>query len=154
MHYEALNALPSEHPTVCKLSTNLAGVLMNAHSNTRQSEYLDRAMAAFWLAATCETASPSLRFHAAKLWASHADSNHKSALDVYAAAIELLPCLAMLGLDLQSRQQALVGSNGLACDAAACAIRSSQYDRAVELLEEGSENISFICWVPFIHLGR
>jgi len=44
----------------------------------------------------------------------------------------------MLGLDLQSRQQALTsGSDGLARDAAACAIRSGQYGKAVELLEEG-----------------
>jgi len=41
-------------------------------------------------------------------------------------------------LGLQARQQALAsGSDGLARDAAACAIRLVQYGEAVELLEAG-----------------
>jgi hypothetical protein len=45
----------------------------------------------------------------------------------------------MLGLDLQQRHLALTSeSDGLACDAAACAIRAGQYDMALELLEERS----------------
>jgi len=111
---------------------------MDAYSHTHESEYLDRAMAAYRVAVMCETAPASERFCAAKLWARHADFTHESALDAYHAAIELLPRLAMLGLDLQSRQQALTsGSDGLARDAAACAIRSGHYNKAVELLEEG-----------------
>jgi hypothetical protein len=111
---------------------------MDAYSHTHELEHLDKAMAAYRVAVTCESAPTSERFDAAKIWAHHADSKHKSALDAYCAAIELLPHLAMLGLDLQSRQEALTsGSDGLARDAAACAIRSGQYDRAVELLEEG-----------------
>jgi hypothetical protein len=79
-----------------------------------------------------------VRFLTAKSWANHADSNHESALDAYQAAIELLPRLAMLGLDLQSRRHALTsGSDGLARDAAACAVRSGQYEMSVELLEAG-----------------
>jgi hypothetical protein len=59
-------------------------------------------------------------------------------MDAYLAATELLPRLAMLGSDLQARQRALTsGSDGLARDAAGCAIRSGQYEKAVELLEEG-----------------
>jgi hypothetical protein len=58
-------------------------------------------------------------------------------MDAYIAAIGFFPRLA-LGLDLQSRQHVLtVGTDGLARDAAACAIRSGQFDLAVELLEEG-----------------
>ncbi|KAF8490598.1 CHAT domain-containing protein [Gautieria morchelliformis] len=95
-------------------------------------------MDAFRKAVACETAPVSRRFRAAKAWARHADSRHDSALDAYQAAIELLPRLAMLGLDLSSRQQALTsGTDGLACAAAACAIDSGQFERAVELLEEG-----------------
>jgi hypothetical protein len=83
-------------------------------------------------------APASQRFHTARAWASHADSSHESALEAYQAAIELLPRLAMLSLDLSSRQQALTsGSDGLACAAAACAIESGRFERAVELLEEG-----------------
>jgi hypothetical protein len=95
-------------------------------------------MDAFQAAVMCKAAPASERFRVAKSWAHHADSNHKSSLDAYQAATELLPHLAMLGLDLHSRQQALIsGSDGLAHNAAACAIRSAQYDKAVELLKEG-----------------
>jgi hypothetical protein len=58
-------------------------------------------------------------------------------LEAYHAAISLLPHLATLGLDLQSRQEALASSAGLACDAASCAIQSGRYCEAVELLEGG-----------------
>ena len=44
----------------------------------------------------------------------------------------------MLGLDLRSRHQALMsGSDGLARNAASCAIQSGQHGDAIELLEEG-----------------
>ena len=109
------------------------------YSYNHEPEYLGRAIAAFRVAVTCETAPAFVRFQVAKnLWAFHARSAHGSALDVYKAAIELLPRLAMLGLDIQSRQQALTfGSDGLACNAAACSIESGQFAQAVELLEAG-----------------
>ena len=53
-------------------------------------------------------------------------------------AAQLLPRLAMLGLDFPSRQRSLVSeSDGLARDAAVCAIRLGKFGTAVELLEEG-----------------
>ena len=59
-------------------------------------------------------------------------------LEAYHIAIKFLPHLAMVGLDLQSHQQALTsGTDGLARDAAACAIHSGHYDQAVELLKSG-----------------
>jgi hypothetical protein len=112
---------------------------MDMYSLTHESVYLDDAMASFEAAVNCKAASASARFGAARSWASYADKfSHESALGAYRAAIELLPRLAMLGLDLQSRRHALISSSdGLARDAAACAIKLGQYDRAVELLEEG-----------------
>jgi tetratricopeptide (TPR) repeat protein len=137
-YHKSLDALVSGHPRICTQSANLGHAFIDAYSHTNDFEYLDKGMAAFQAAVNCETAPTSERFRVAKSWAQHADSSHTSALDAYQAAIKLLPRLAMLGLDLQSRQQALTsGSDGLARDAAACAIRSGQYDRAVELLEEG-----------------
>jgi hypothetical protein len=138
-YYESLHAHVSGHPGTCKTSANLGRTLMVAYSHTHESEYLDKAMAAFRAAVACKTAPVSVRFIAAKLWAYNADDwSHESALDAYRAAIELLPHLAMLSLDLQGRQQALKsGSNGLARNAATCAIQVGQYAQAVELLEEG-----------------
>jgi hypothetical protein len=111
---------------------------MNAYSHTRMLEYLNNSMAAFRVAVNCDIAPTYQRFSAAKSWTRHADSKHDSALEAYSAAIGLLPRLTMLGLDLHSRQQVLSSvSDGLARDVAACAIRSCQYSKAVELLEEG-----------------
>jgi tetratricopeptide (TPR) repeat protein len=138
MFYEARHELISGHPNICSYSNNLGQTLMNAYSTTKESQYLDEAVAAFRMAVTCEAGPTSLRFHVAKAWARHADARHKSALDAYQAAIDLLPRLAMLGLNLQSHQHVLTsGADGLARNAAACAIRSGQYDKAIELLEEG-----------------
>ncbi|KAF8514665.1 hypothetical protein JB92DRAFT_3159438 [Gautieria morchelliformis] len=112
---------------------------MIAYTDFNDSGDLQSAMDAFWKAVACETASASSRFRGAREWASHADaSSHDLALDAYQAAIKLLPCLAMLSLDLSSHQQALTSrTDGLACAAAACAIKSGQFERAVKLLEEG-----------------
>ena len=129
----------SGHPSVCRISANFGSALMHAHSHTPEPKYIEMAMATYRDAVTCQTAPVSLRFRAARSWARYADEhNHKSAMDAYQAAVELLPGLAMLGSALHARQQALTsGSDGLARNAAACAIRSRWYDKAVELLEEG-----------------
>jgi hypothetical protein len=138
MHYQSLDALVDKHPSTCTISANLGETLMYAYFHTRESRYLDEGITAFRTAVNCETAPAFQRFSAARLWAHHADFNHESALDAYRAAIEILPRLAMFGLDVQTRQQALTyGSDGLARDAAACAIRSGQYVKAIELLEAG-----------------
>jgi hypothetical protein len=136
--HESLDALIHGHPSTCSISTNLGEALMCAYSHTHELEYLDKAIVAYRTAVACDTAPTSERFHAATSWAHFADSIHESALEAYHTAIEFLPRLAMVGLDLQSRQQALMsGTDGLARDAAACAICSGQYDQAVELLESG-----------------
>jgi hypothetical protein len=57
----------------------------------------------------------------------------------------------MLSLDLSSRQQVLISrSDGLARAAAACAIESGQFERAVELLEEGRA----VFWSQALQLRR
>ena len=138
LFHASLNALASDHHYICCISANLGDALMDAFSRTHEPEHLEKAMAAYRVGVTCESAPVSERFDAARVWAHHADSRHESALDAYCAAIELLPRLAMLGLDLQSRHQALIsGSDGLARGAAACAVRSGRYEMAVELLEAG-----------------
>ncbi|KAF8522391.1 CHAT domain-containing protein [Gautieria morchelliformis] len=136
---DALGLLATGHPSICEYSLNLGNTFMRAYTHFNDLGDLQRAMDVFRKAVACETAPASRRFRAAREWASHADfSTHDSALDAYQAAIELLPRLAMLSLDLSSRQQALTSfTDGLACAAATCAIQSGEFERAVELLEEG-----------------
>jgi tetratricopeptide (TPR) repeat protein len=136
---DSLSMLPQGHPKNCTTSHQLGMFFMHMHSQTQKPEYLEDAMAMFRAAVCCVTAPASKRFEASQTWAHYADSvNHDSALEAYQAAIQLLPRLATLGLDLLSRHKALTaGSDGLARSAAACAIRYGQFDKAVELLEEG-----------------
>ena len=137
---KSLDALIDKHPRIYSISSNLGHLFLNAYSQTHEPIYLDKGLAAFRVAVACEAAPVSERFQTAKLWAHYADSESRSesALDAYQTAIDLLPRLAMLGMDLQARHQALTsGSDGLARDAAACAILSGQYYKAIELLEEG-----------------
>jgi hypothetical protein len=106
---------------------------------TNKTEYLEKSVTAFQAAVTCKSTPPSRRFNYAKSWVRCVSTlGHESALEAYQAVIEFLPHMAMVGLNLQARWRALTsGSDGLACDAAACAIRWGQYEKAVKLLEEG-----------------
>ena len=69
------------------------------------------------------------------------DSNiykHSSAINAYYAALQALPQLAALTLDIQSHHKALVaGSDGLAWDASKFAIQAGQLDKTIEFLEAG-----------------
>ncbi|KAF8492900.1 CHAT domain-containing protein, partial [Gautieria morchelliformis] len=136
---EALELRPVPHPDRSSSLNNIATVLSTRFDQSGRHEDLEEAISFLREALELRPTAPaSQRFHTARAWASHADSRHDSALDAYQAAIELLPRLAMLSFDLSSRQQALTyGSDGLARAAAACAIESGQFERAVELLEEG-----------------
>ena len=137
VYRQSIEALVTGHPSVSPISANLGRGLMTAYTDTHELKYLEGAMDAFQVAVTCKSASAFHRYQAAVSWAENADSTHRSPLEAYNFAIELLPRLAPPGLDLQSRYPALTSfSDGLARDAASCAIRSGQYGKAVELHEE------------------
>ncbi|THH13179.1 hypothetical protein EW146_g7014 [Bondarzewia mesenterica] len=137
-HRQALDLLPSGHPHQCNVIGHLGLVLLAMYHCTHQQRYLDDAVIAFRASVACTSASALARFASARNWVQRTDGIHDSALEAYQAAIQLLPRIAMLGLNLQSRQEALISrSDGLARDAAACAIRSGDFKKAIELLEEG-----------------
>jgi hypothetical protein len=102
---------------------------------------VSEVMGAFRAAAQCESARVSERFAVAREWATlHHDLGFLggSSLEAHETAIGLLPRLAMLGLDVKSRQGALASNtDGLARNAAACAIREREFTKAIEFLEEG-----------------
>ncbi|KDQ54120.1 hypothetical protein JAAARDRAFT_182520 [Jaapia argillacea MUCL 33604] len=138
---ESIQISPPDDPLVCMASLNLATFLLDLAEGdpANRSQHLDSAMASFQTATSCQSASLSRRVEGARKWADRADRlRHPSALLAYETAIDLLPQLAALGVDLQSRQKMLdAGGSGLACDAAACALRDGKLDKAVELLESG-----------------
>ncbi|KAJ7909327.1 hypothetical protein B0H13DRAFT_1616654, partial [Mycena leptocephala] len=84
--------------------------------------------------------SVSKRLSIARNWSRAADRiGHKSALEAYQTAISLLPQLAMLCQDINSRRKALTlrDNVSLASDAAAWAARLDDSNAAIELLEAG-----------------
>ncbi|KAJ6537190.1 CHAT domain-containing protein [Mycena capillaripes] len=137
LHREALALCGPPHPGhgASLNSLGLCLVAIYAYSNTGD---LDQACALFQAATTYIPSSPHTRFHRARSWARNAARYaHISALPAYNAAIELLPQLAALHLNLPSRHEILSTAQctTLASDAAACAVSLSQFHTAVELLE-------------------
>ncbi|KAJ7160671.1 tetratricopeptide repeat-containing protein [Mycena crocata] len=142
---EALSLRPEPLPDRISSLRNLGLVLLSQpHPN------VDEAMLTFEEGSIYVSGSPLTRFHMAQLWARTASENHHgSALRAYQRAIELLPQLAAVSLDLKSRQKMLVSrSDNLGSDAAACAIGLGKHELALELLEAGRS----VLWSQSLHL--
>ena len=140
---QAIKELPSDHPRVCTASGTLGTVYMDRFDNTIKAlrtgatierdweaeEDLIKSRDALRTAAHCETARVIDRLGFAKLWATLYPPDG-SAMEAYRTAIRLLPRLATIDLDLESRQESLrVHTDGLAREAAAYAIQSQKSPR-------------------------
>jgi hypothetical protein len=89
-------------------------------------------------AATYESSTPLRKFSSAVLWAQLAqEHNHHTCLEAYQLAVNLLPQIAALNLDLKSRQQRLTRGTikSLAVNSATAALALNQRDLAVEFFE-------------------
>jgi hypothetical protein len=139
LHRQALEFRLPPHPNRSDSLNNLANALSIQFEQGGQQSDLDEAVSLFLTATQYLFQSPSYRLHVAKDWIHCADRNqHISAIDAYKAALQALPQVAALSLDVESRQGALTaGSDGLARDASRCAIRSGCIDEAIEFLEAG-----------------
>ena len=95
-------------------------------------------MSSFSSAAQSPSQSAFHRLKFAKRWIHHAEKHdHPSIFNAYEAAFQALPQVAALSLDIQSRQESLSDSDGLARNAARCAIQAGNLERAIEFLEGG-----------------
>ncbi|KAJ6566335.1 CHAT domain-containing protein [Mycena capillaripes] len=138
--HEAQVVVQPPHPYRGMVLRNLAARLILKYSISLDCNTMEDGIVALRESAGYLLSPVSDRFKAATTWAQHADKyNHGSALEAYETSVELLPQQAMLGLDIQSRQQALKlrSTIGLATDAAACAFRLNEIGKAIELLEAG-----------------
>jgi len=134
---EGLYLLPINHPGLVR-SRDLAIALVRLHSVSGNNQHLEEAFIAFSAAVQCQLSSIQDRFRAAKHWAIQADSHrHPSALEAYQEAINLLPLFAAIEMDLKTRQDMLLRSDGLARNAAHFAICADKFETAVEFLEGG-----------------
>lgn len=134
-----------QNPTRCPILETLGHALverfLRADEAGNQLQDIQEAIDAFQAIAECHPAPLSQRFPAARMWARLADAcddGHGLALQAYRTTIEFLPLLAGVGADVSSRRRVLTANtDGLAREAAACAIRQRKYKQAVELLEAG-----------------
>lgn len=130
----AVAACPSGDPDIARHLMTLADLLSIEHGAG-----LGEAIACWQRAARTESAPASVRVSAAVSWggAAAAEGRFELAEEGFGAAVELLPVLAWRGLDRGSQERQLAQQQGLASDAAACAIAAGHPERAVELLEQG-----------------
>jgi tetratricopeptide (TPR) repeat protein len=129
-----------DHTSLPDSLTAFGVVCIHAHirSGGETSEYLVKAMSSFSASARCPSQSAYDRLARAKAWIICAEQHgHPSVFNAYEAALQALPQAAALNLDIQSRQEALADSDGLARNAATCAIQAGNLEKAVEFLEGG-----------------
>jgi hypothetical protein len=151
-HSEAVEATPADHPDRALRLVNLGIALRTRFELIGQEADLGQAVEVFGEGAGVLTASPGRRVAAARGWGECAllAGDPGSAVEGYAAAIELLPLVAWHGLDQATREHHLREWAGLASDAAAAAVAAGQPTRAVELLEAGRSML----WTQALHLRQ
>ncbi|KDR66899.1 hypothetical protein GALMADRAFT_1135831 [Galerina marginata CBS 339.88] len=150
-HREAVTLQASPHPDRSRSLSLLAMALVRAHSPTdSKSQYFEEAMELFSAATQCFGQTAFLRLDIAYSWIKHANTHHHSStIDAYDAALQALPNLAALNVNINSRQKALLaGSDGLARDASRFAMKAGKLDKAIEFLESGRA----VFWSQFLSL--
>jgi tetratricopeptide (TPR) repeat protein len=140
MRRDILQLCPWPHPDHGRLLGKLGQCLMISYKRIPHDSVMAEAMLRFEEAAKYSSWSPLARFNYAKYWAKIADQyNNPSTLKAYSMAINCLPMLAALDLNLPSRQEVLLNlsQDSLVSAAAICAIGLHKYEDAVQLLEAG-----------------
>ena len=136
--HESLIQRPSPHPFRGESLINISLSLTSAYEHSGDKTHPDNAISAIQEASSYSMSPLRTRFDYAQIWVEiAARHNHNSLLMAYQSAIDLLPQLAAVHVDLASRYQILTAtqSTHLAFGAATCAINEGQYNTAVQLLE-------------------
>ena len=135
----ALDALPAGHPDRATVAGNLGTVRFLDHLRTGDASAADEAVA-YWREATAGAgARPSSRLNAAASWGSTlaARGSWDAAAEGYGQAVALVSRMAWRGITRRSREYRLGRTQGLARDAAACALAARQPGSALTWLEGG-----------------
>ena len=157
LHRQALELCHSSHPTRPQILEDLAKSFLSAYSESeepsiyRNPANLQSAMSSFSAAfQTPAGRSRSMQFNAARDWSFYAElHNHSSATEAYDMALQILPELTPLSLDIQARYKTLTtGTDGLTRRAALYAIQNGSFETAIEYLEAGR----VIFWSKHLHL--
>jgi tetratricopeptide (TPR) repeat protein len=136
---KAVKLTDDSHPSKARWLLNYGVARQARFRHLGGLEDLKASISSLKAAAQSTTAYPSDSLAAARQWAaiSHFHGDLVSAVDGYRAALALLPKVAWLGLDINSRQTWLLHENAenLGCLAATCAIQLGHLEEAVELLD-------------------
>ncbi|KAG8697225.1 hypothetical protein FRC11_000171, partial [Ceratobasidium sp. 423] len=132
----ALALTPDGHPDLPKQYYGLARIEYCHYQCTGLSSHLKDSLHYFRKASQSLVGAPNGKFAVALEWAQLA-SKHSSLepIEAYQTAIDLLPQYIWLGATTSQRYQDLENAKNLAVNAAAAAIRSSEYRLALEWLE-------------------
>ncbi|KAJ7121058.1 CHAT domain-containing protein [Mycena epipterygia] len=149
MFQQAMKLTPDGHPDKAAWVTNLGSSLFCRFQQLQNPDDHDH-MISHYMSAACSSTGPAIvRFHAASMWAKHAQSvQHPSLLHAYSIALGLLPDLAWLGLSISDRHHHILRASWVVRAAAAAAITADQYPKAVEWLEQGRS----VIWGQLLNL--
>ncbi|KAG2123246.1 CHAT domain-containing protein [Suillus clintonianus] len=138
---ESLLALPSLHPDRYYSYMRLQEAYLSRYRVHNNPVDLSLAVENFRLASGHPTHGFPQRIQIALNWVDGAESHqHDSALEAYQICLELFDNHVMTRSSIISRREAATafyGVQSLPVDAASCAIRSNDLQRAVELVEQG-----------------
>ncbi|KAF8704371.1 TPR-like protein, partial [Rhizoctonia solani] len=131
-------------------SHGLAAELLNALGQLHLSQFrpypprelrwphLHLAIECFRKSSHCPAGSPSARFAAACKWARlSVRYSLDDSLEAYQVAMDIIPRVIWLGATIEERHSEIPSVDEIALEAAAEAIRLSEYARALEWLEQG-----------------
>ncbi|KAJ7893570.1 CHAT domain-containing protein, partial [Mycena leptocephala] len=145
----ALVSIPDGHPDR-PLILNTLGNSFLIRFKELGDEDDHHSMITHFSSAACSPFGPAhIRFHTASMWAENAQkAEHPSVLNAYQVALDLLPQVAWLGLSIIDRHHHLLRAGKVVRDAVAAAITASEYDKAVEWLEQGRS----VIWGQLLNL--
>lgn len=135
----ALYALPAGHPDRATVAGNLGAVRFLEYQRTGDASAADEAVVHWREAAAGSGARPSSRLNAAASWGATlaAQGSWDGAAEGYRHAVALVSRVAWRGITRRSSEYWLVRVQGVAPDAAACALAARQPGGALTGLEAG-----------------
>ncbi|TDL18808.1 hypothetical protein BD410DRAFT_830680 [Rickenella mellea] len=154
-HELAVELTPDGHSDVPTLLFNLGNSLSEKFRKTGHYHDLEKSIVTYATSASSPVGPPSICLKAATTWSVLAlgelrrfHPSDQSALDAYRVAFDLLPRVAWVGLNIETRHHHLLAASSLACDAAAVAISANDPHIALAWLEQGRS----IVWGQILQL--
>ncbi|KAJ7884487.1 CHAT domain-containing protein [Mycena leptocephala] len=138
MTEDAVQLTPDGHPDKPGMLNNLGNSLFHRFEQLGDPQDSQQLLLHYASAACSTTGPASIRFEAARRWATHARVHQPSSLlHAYTTAIELLPELAWLGLSITDRHHQLSQAGQV-----------HDYQKAVEWLDQGRS----VIWGQLLNL--